>query len=278
MKIVIIIMTLFILSCGSDGDSSGPGSSSDQAMDFDEFVSSVSTTLEDEAINCGVVDIDSESAEVNTCVADQFLNNNSFVAFYEIMGIDSQVGRAISGDSSGVISFWTFDSLREDDAVQRNQCMGPEFTGSVDGGYDQVFRCENSSEIDISDEVVAVDFDEFVELVSASIDGEAIDCGVIRLDENSVEANTCVAEAFMQGNPFLAAFELQGFDSQVGIALSRASDERVFIWNFDSNVAGGVPAGGSKVTRVQCEDPEFSGSVDGSPNELFLCSNMSEQQ
>ncbi len=123
------------------------------------------------------------------------------------------------------------------------------------------------------DDVDRITFEEFTEQVSQSAENDAVDCGTVLIGESELSANTCVAEAFVNGQAFYAVYQLQGFDSSVGAALSGDSDGEVLEWEYDSNPAGGVPGSSSRVDSTVCVDAELSGSVDTGYADVFSCAD-----
>ena len=124
---------------------------------------------------------------------------------------------------------------------------------------------------DGSDEVVTKTFEDFMDEVSQSAGDDAVDCGVVEIGESEVSTNTCVAEAFINGEAFYAVYELQGIDSSVGAALSADGEGEVLQWEYDSNPTGGVAAGSSEIDSTVCVDAELSGSVDSGYADIFNC-------
>lgn len=122
------------------------------------------------------------------------------------------------------------------------------------------------------DAITPKTFHEFVEEVKSSAGADARNCGMVGIGEPELQANTCVAESSAAGQAFYAAYQLQGFDSIVGAAISGDSSGNVFLWRFDSNPAGGVPASPSKVETSECVDASLTGSVDSGFEEIFSCS------
>lgn len=120
------------------------------------------------------------------------------------------------------------------------------------------------------DEIVTITFDEFVDEVSASSGDEAVDCGIVEIGASDVDANTCVAQAFVDGQSFFSVYELQGFDSNVGAALSGDSDGKVFRWTYDSNPSGATGSS-SEIDTTECVDAELSGSLDSGYADVFSC-------
>lgn len=123
----------------------------------------------------------------------------------------------------------------------------------------------------LEEETIILSFQDFVEAVEVSVSGGAKNCGVVEARENDVEVNTCVIESFNHGVEFYAVYELQGFDSSVGRAITQEENRSLYLWSFDSNPAGGYPAESSKVEKEPCRDPEFSGSLDSGYDNLFYC-------
>lgn len=114
-------------------------------------------------------------------------------------------------------------------------------------------------------------FEDFADEVSQSAGDDAVDCGIVEIGESEVSTNTCVAEAFINGEAFYSIYELQGVDSSVGGALSGDAEGEVLQWEFDSNPTGGVPASSSEIESTVCVDAELSGSVDTGYAEIFTC-------
>ena len=126
--------------------------------------------------------------------------------------------------------------------------------------------CGNDSE-----EVEYKSFEGFKNEVVASIDGTYVNCGVVRLGESNLDANTCAAESFQNQTSFIAIYELQGIDSNVGSALVVDGGPEVEKWHYDSNPCGGVPACDSKIYYESCSNPSLSGVLDGDPSDIFVC-------
>ncbi len=95
---------------------------------------------------------------------------------------------------------------------------------------------------DEDDDIVKITFEEFAEQVSQSAEDDAVDCGTVLIGESELAANTCVAEAFVNGQAFYAVYQLQGFDSSVGAALSGDSDGEVLAIRQQPAVCQVAPA------------------------------------
>lgn len=122
-----------------------------------------------------------------------------------------------------------------------------------------------------SDKVVSKTFDDFKNEVRQSSGEGATNCGVVEVGDSQVEANTCVAAAFVNNEAFYAVYELQGIDSSVGAAWSGRSNGEISRWSFDSNPGGGVPAKSSTTTKTLCANPTLSGSLDSGYQDIFTC-------
>jgi len=132
-----------------------------------------------------------------------------------------------------------------------------------------LWSCGGSDNV-ASDVVVTKSFDDFKMEVIEATPSLSVDCGTVEIGESELDVNLCIAGAFANGQAFYAFYELQGFDSGVGEAIS--SDElKVYHWSYDSNPSGGIPASNSLITQTECNNPEFSGSVDGGHSEVFTC-------
>lgn len=150
MKSILLAVVLtstytLLLGCGSSDDSIGDAP--EDRKTIDDFKAEVMITLNSEATNCGTVGISENSVTVNTCVAESASNSDSFYAFYVLQGIDSQVASAISGEEDGTIFLWHFDSNPaggvpgSPSLVEKEECVDPEFSGSVDSGHEDIFLC-----------------------------------------------------------------------------------------------------------------------------------------
>lgn len=151
-----IILTFLLVNLAACGSSSSSGSSDPDihepandvvSVSFDEFVDDVRESTGSDAVNCGLVGVGEPEVTANTCVADAFVNDRAFYAAYELEGIDSAVGAAWSGDGSGEILRWDYDSNpaggvpASSSKVDSVVCVDAEFSGSVDSGYADVFNC-----------------------------------------------------------------------------------------------------------------------------------------
>lgn len=130
--------------------------------------------------------------------------------------------------------------------------------------------CDGSDK-NLEEETTTLSFQDFVETVEVSVSGDAKNCGVVPAGKSDVEVNTCVIESFNHGVEFYAVYELQGFDSSVGRAITQEENRSLYLWSFDSNPVGGYPAESSKIEKEPCRDPEFSGSLDSGYDNLFYC-------
>lgn len=151
-----IILSFLLVNLAACGSSSSSGSSDPDihepandvvSVSFDEFVDEVRQSTESDAVNCGLAEIGESEVTVNTCVAEAFVNDQAFYAAYELQGIDSSVGAAWSGNGSGEILRWDYDSNpaggvpASSSKVDSVVCIDAELSGSLDSGYADVFNC-----------------------------------------------------------------------------------------------------------------------------------------
>ena len=101
---VFLIFLTLTVGCnkGNDPDS--------KFISIEEFEQQISDSLDEQATNCGQVDIGASPFNVNTCVSDSFILNMPFYAVYIQQGIDSSVASAFTMNSSGVVEYWSYDS------------------------------------------------------------------------------------------------------------------------------------------------------------------------
>lgn len=117
------------------------------AQGLSQFASKVQEAAGAGATNCGIVEAGKPELTANTCVADSFSNAQSFFAVYHRQGIDSTVAQGISGDSSGRILRWQYDSNPSGGvpgspaSTKSTECTNAALTGSVDGGLEDIFSC-----------------------------------------------------------------------------------------------------------------------------------------
>lgn len=129
--------------------------------------------------------------------------------------------------------------------------------------------CGGDNGAEFRNTVRAASFDDFVSEVQGSVAEDAANCGTVLSSEAQLDANTCVAEAFVDGRSFYAVYQLQGFDSSVGAAVTGDASGSVWHWIYDSNPSGGSLPAPSKIERSECSHPVLSGSVDGAYHEIF---------
>lgn len=82
-------------------------------------------------------------------------------------------------------------------------------------------------------------------------------CGVVPLKSNSDLVDSCVVGAFESKKPFIARYEIQGFDSQVVESLVGNARGQVFTIHYDSNICGTtrrMPGCGSRITDSVCRN------------------------
>jgi|GEM_PF-5452281 len=122
-----------------------------------------------------------------------------------------------------------------------------------------------------SDNETEISMDDFVNEVENSVEEDADNCGIVDAGDSKVEANTCVADAFMNDRAFYAVYWLMAFDTAEGRGLSGDGSGAVTLWHYTSNPTGGVPGTPPELNRTECLNASFSGSVDGGYDDVFLC-------
>ncbi len=141
-----LLISVALSACGGDNNNGVKGEDT-QRLKFSDFSTEVSESVEESADNCGVVKVGQSELEANTCVADAYVNDRAFYAVYELEGIDSSVGSAWSGSTSGEVFMWLFDShpgggLSDlPSSVEISECINAEFSGTVDVNFENVFTC-----------------------------------------------------------------------------------------------------------------------------------------
>lgn len=131
---------------------------------------------------------------------------------------------------------------------------------------------------DNDEETQHLTFSDFAIAVSESAAVGADDCGIVEVGESELEANTCVADAYVYGRAFYAVYELQGIDSNVGAAWSGNTSGEVFLWHYDSHPGGGLSDLASVIETSECISPELSGTVDGSFENVFTCDSFESRE
>ena len=95
----------------------------------------------------------------------------------------------------------------------------------------------------------------------------ARDCGSAPARSDPAEVDTCVAEAFEAGEPFIARYERQGVDSKVVAAIASNDEGKVQLFQWDS-----APCGGSHCAPVTdarlCEGPALTAETSDDPRAL----------
>lgn len=141
--IAIVCLPLLSACGGNDSDDEAVVTKS-----FEDFVAEVDESVEEGAVNCGIVEVGEPEVTTNTCVADSFVNEKSFFAVYQLQGIDSAVGAAITGDGEGNVMKWRYDSNpsggipASSSLIESSICINASLTGSVDGGFNDIFSCD----------------------------------------------------------------------------------------------------------------------------------------
>ena len=125
--------------------------------------------------------------------------------------------------------------------------------------------CEDSS-----DSGTRLSFNDFKIQVARQMDSSSLDCGTVMVNDETLEANTCMANAFNNDEAFFAVYELQGIDSQVGHALTYQNN-RLLFWYFDSAPGGSLDSESSIISDSECVNPTLSGVLDGEAFEVFIC-------
>lgn len=113
--------------------------------------------------------------------------------------------------------------------------------------------------------------DDFVNEVQRSTEANADSCGVVEPGDSQVDANTCVADAFVNGRAFHAVYWLEAFDTVEGAAITGDSRGEVILWRYTSNPTGGVPGSPAEFESDECMNASLSGSVDSGYDDVFLC-------
>ncbi|MEM6995187.1 MAG: hypothetical protein AAF721_32040 [Myxococcota bacterium] len=83
---------------------------------------------------------------------------------------------------------------------------------------------------------------------------DAVDCGHATVDRGVAAVRACVRRSLARGTPFVAAFDMTGIDSLVGVGAVSDARGAVHSVHFDSNICG-VGSGeecGPRVTAVVC--------------------------
>lgn len=144
LQVVIFgIICFSMVACnGSD-----EGEAQINTLTLGDFSAEVKGSVSQNAINCGVVVIGESDLDVNTCAAESFSNMEEFYAIYHLQGFDSSVGAAITRENDGAIYVWSFDSSPSggvplsNSHIDREKCIDPELSGTVDSGYREIFLC-----------------------------------------------------------------------------------------------------------------------------------------
>jgi hypothetical protein len=92
----------------------------------------------------------------------------------------------------------------------------------------------------------------------------ARDCGTATAVDDRSKVDECVADAFEEGAPFIARYELVGTDSKVVSVVAANTDAKVKLFQWDSAPCGGP--GCDAVTDVQsCEGPTLTEETSEDP-------------
>lgn len=117
--------------------------------DFPDFRNQVSLTSGSGSLDCGQVESNGSQLEVNSCVAESFVNKISFFAIYKEQGVDSFIATGIAYVSnSNTLYFMIFDSdpsgggRSDNGRIDQTECKGAVFQGSVDVNYFEMFSCQ----------------------------------------------------------------------------------------------------------------------------------------
>jgi len=145
MTYKLYIYTLLLALTTGCNDNKGSDS---KFISIDEFEQQVFDSVGDQAINCGKVDINDSPFVVNTCVSDSFIINTPFYAIYIQQGMDSNVASAFAMNSSGVVTYWSYDSdisggNNSESRVTSGTCETPSIAFDLNDVDLNVIECNN---------------------------------------------------------------------------------------------------------------------------------------
>ena len=80
---------------------------------------------------------------------------------------------------------------------------------------------------------------------------DAIDCGRIRIGDDSDKSDKCVAKAHEEKRPFIARYDLRGIDSIVSVGLVGNDGGEIYVFRYDSDPSGGSNIGES-IRKQKC--------------------------
>jgi len=78
----------------------------------------------------------------------------------------------------------------------------------------------------------------FVSRVDAVAGSDATNCGHIKRGTDPSQALTCLSELITIKRPFKVAFDVQGVDSQIALAVAKSANGPVTLLRYDSNPGG----------------------------------------
>ena len=122
-----------------------------------------------------------------------------------------------------------------------------------------------------SDNKSGLTFNDFQALVKSSAGNNAIDCGFVNINENQLKTNTCITASFVNKLSFYSFYQFQGNDSIGGKAIFSDKNNSLYFWDFDSDPMGQGRPDNGRITKEECLNAAFSGSVNVPSYELFSC-------
>ena len=265
-NVKFIAMSLALLGC------SGEENSELGSYTFTEFENHVYQFAPENTRNCGVVRFGEDYTPVNTCVAESFVNEENFLAIYELEGFEPQNGLrglAITMENNQVRK-WYY--ISDPGAANITTCDEPLLTGILYGEPDEILSCDEPSNPSQGNqnEFVQISFNAFALRVRESTPENATNCGVVSVGESPAQTSDCVSEAFTQGEEFLAIFESETIDSDTGSAVTYSEKSGVIVWYYDSNPCGG-PDCNSTVRRTLCIEASLSEAPTNIASDIFSC-------
>jgi len=140
----LLAIFAFLSACGG---SSTKEAGTEGAGSFNDFRTEATAQAGTDAVECGTVEVGESQIDANSCVANAFANRETFVAFYKLQGIDSEVASAIVGNARGEVSYWLYDSNpsggipASPSRIDKEECKNATLSGSLDTGYENLFIC-----------------------------------------------------------------------------------------------------------------------------------------
>ena len=101
---------LLFVGCGSEWKGDIEEEENISGITVDDFNNQIKFSAGKNAINCGRLEPNEDSSEINSCVIEAFENKQSFYVVYRLQGIDSTVIEGVSYNENNRLILWSFDS------------------------------------------------------------------------------------------------------------------------------------------------------------------------